>query len=173
MAPVYNPMNDSGGRTIAMSQPGFHPDSKGHFIERLPIAFLDGEFAARTTCELTNVRLLQAQYRALAEGNFQPAIDLMADDIEVELLSPVNVPICGCWRGKSETTAAIRRNFGALTEQKAEVLSVVAQGDTVALLAKEEGKVRQTGESYRIVWAQFFTFSNGKIVRMRGVAANQ
>lgn len=95
----------------------------------------------------------------------------MADEIEMELHGPKNLPINGSWHGLAEVVAAMQRNFGLLAEQQAEILSVVAQGDTVVLLAEERGKIRATDAPYHIRWVQFFTFRENKIVRLRGVTA--
>jgi ketosteroid isomerase-like protein len=113
----------------------------------------------------------QEQYRALARGDFQPAIALMAEAVELELHTPADLPISGGWRGVAEVAAAMQRNFGSLAEQQAELLEVVAQGDTVVLFAEERGKIRATGASYHIRWVQMFTFRDDRIVRIRGVAA--
>jgi ketosteroid isomerase-like protein len=121
--------------------------------------------------EATNVRRLQEQYRAIARGDFQPAIAMMDEAVEFELCISAKVPISGRWRGLAEVNAAMQRNFGSLADQQAELLDVVAQGDTVVLFAEERGKVRATGAPYHIKWAQFFTFRDNKVVRIRGVAA--
>jgi ketosteroid isomerase-like protein len=155
-----------------MSELSIHPASSTRFIDRLHEAFLDGdEAAAGKVTEAANVRRLQEQYRALARGDFQPTISLMADGIELELHAPADLPITGCWRGVAAVTAAMRRNFGSLADQQAELLGVVAQGDTVVLFADESSKVRATGDRYQVRWVQFFTFRDDKLVRVRGVAA--
>ena len=155
-----------------MSEISIHASSSEQFVERLHEAFLFGDDqAARKLTESRHVLLLQQVYRALAKGDYQPAIANMADDIELELLSPADVPITGCWRGVTEVGAAVQRNFALLMEQQAKLLDVVAQGDTVALFAEERGKVRGTGCPYGIRWVQFFTIRNDKITRIRGIAS--
>jgi ketosteroid isomerase-like protein len=155
-----------------MPEVSIHPASSDRIIDRLHQAFLDGDDAsAMKVNEARNVLQLQEIYRALARGDFHPAIALMADGIALELHAPPEVPITGCWRGVAEVTAAMQRNFGSLADQRAELLSVVAQGDTVVLLAEEHGTVRATGTPYRVRWVQFFTFRHDKIVSIRGVAA--
>jgi ketosteroid isomerase-like protein len=156
-----------------MSEVSIHPSSSELFIDRLHAAFLDGDdAAAMKVTEARNVQRLQEQYHALAQGDFQPTIAMMADSIEMEHHVPADIPLTGCWRGVAAVTAAMQRNFGALAEQQAEILAVVAQGDTVVLFAEERGKVRASGTRYHIRWVQLFTFCNDKIVRIRGVAAH-
>jgi ketosteroid isomerase-like protein len=155
-----------------MSEVSIPPASVGRFIDRLHPAFLEGDTtAAGKAAEAGNVARLQEQYRAIARGDFTPVLAQLAEDIEFELHGPPDIPINGSWRGLPDVAAAIPRNFGALAEQEAEILAVVAQGDTVVLLAQEHGKVRATGAPYHLRWAQFFTFRDDKIIRIRGVAA--
>jgi ketosteroid isomerase-like protein len=149
-----------------------HETSGEQFIDRLHDAFLTGDDApALKSAEAGNVRRLQDLYRALAQGDFSPLIAALAEDSELHLHGPANVPINGSWRGHAEVVAAVRRNFGMLAEQQAEILSVVAQGDTVVLFAEERGKVRATGLPYHVRWVQLFTFRDNKLVRVQGVTA--
>jgi ketosteroid isomerase-like protein len=53
-----------------------------------------------------------------------------------------------------------------IEDQKPEILSLVAQGDQVAVVARERGQVKATGAHYDIRWLQLFTFHGGKIVRV-------
>jgi ketosteroid isomerase-like protein len=156
-----------------VSQVSIHETSIDRFIDRLHDAFLEGDAApAGKVVEADNVRRLQDLYRGLAQGDFAPSLAAMADEIEMELHCPTSVPISGSWRGQAAVFAAMQRNFGILAEQQAEILSVVAQGESVVLFAQEQGKVRATNAPYHIRWVQLFTFRNNRIVSMRGVAAN-
>jgi ketosteroid isomerase-like protein len=150
-----------------------HISSQERFIERLNEAFLAGDehHAAKLT-ESSNVQRLQEQYRAIARGDFGTLLDILAEDMEMELLGPADLPINGRWHGIAEVAAAVQRNFSVLDEQQAEILSVVAQGDTVVIHGQEHGKVRTTGKSYNVNWVQLFTFRRNKIIRMRSVSAN-
>jgi ketosteroid isomerase-like protein len=153
-----------------VSEVSFHPSSHANFIDRLPLAFTEGDNAAGSKAEESaNVRLLQEQYRALARGDFGPVLALMAEDVELEMLGPPDVPLSGCWRGRHEVAEAVRRNFGLLQDQQAELLAVVAQGDTVVLHARERGRYRPTGKAYQLHWVQFFTFRAGQLVRLRSL----
>jgi ketosteroid isomerase-like protein len=149
-----------------------HPSSAERFLDRLQGAFHAGDDdSAAKVREAGNVNRLQEQYRAIARGDFAPAVALMDEAIRLELHGPPGLPVAGSWSGRAEVTAAMRRNFGALADQQAEVLSVVAQGDAVVPYAEERGKVRETGAPYHNRWTQLFTFRGGKRVRVEGVAA--
>jgi ketosteroid isomerase-like protein len=158
---------------VVMNEVRIHPTSFERFIGRLHEAFLDGDDApAGKVVEARNVQRLQEQYRAIARGDFTPVLAGMADGIELELHGPADLPLNGCWRGRAEVGEAMQRNFASLSEQQAEILAVVAQGDSVVLFSQERGKVRATGAPYHLRWVQLFTFQDDKVVRVRGVAAH-
>jgi ketosteroid isomerase-like protein len=156
-----------------MSESSIHPSSVDRFIDRLHPAFLAGDDrATEKACEAGNVQRLLDQYRAIARGDLQAAVAMMADDIEFDLAAPADVPISGAWRGVAAVADAVRRNFGSLADQQADLVSVVAQGDMVVLVAEERGTVRSTGQPYHLRWVQVFTFRGDKIIRLQGVAAH-
>jgi ketosteroid isomerase-like protein len=156
-----------------VSEVSIHPTSVARFIDRLHEAFLEeDDAAAAKAAEASNVAALTELYRAIARGDFASALARMADDVELELRGPADVPINGHWRGLADVAAAMRGNFAALAEQQAEVHSVVAQGDVVVILARERGKVRASGAPYCMRWVQDFTFRGDKLVRIRGVSAH-
>lgn len=153
-----------------MSQVSFHPTTHSRFIDQLEAAFHMGDpEAARKSCETSNVKRLVEQYRAIARGDFQTAIDIWDDDIDFEMLGPPGSLMAGRWRGKQQVAEAVARNFAALEDQEAEVQTVVAQGDTIVIFAREKGKIRATGKSYECHWVQFFTFANDKVTRFRSM----
>jgi ketosteroid isomerase-like protein len=141
------------------------------FIDRLLPAYLDGDpTAVAKETEGGNVNRLIGLYRAIERGDFPAALDLFADDMDMEIIGPSSVPISGRWRGKEQIAAALVRNFSLFEDQRPEVQSVVAQGDTVVILGRETGRYRPTGREYELHWVQFFTFRDGKLVRFRELA---
>ncbi|MFL5340117.1 MAG: nuclear transport factor 2 family protein [Gemmataceae bacterium] len=156
-----------------MSDVRLHPVSESNFIERLHLAFAEGDAAvAHKVEEAGNVRQLQESYRALARGDFGPTFAMLHDDVEMQFFGPPGAPIAGKWSGRPMVAEAIQRNFGQLEEQRAEVLSLVAQGDTVVVVGHETGRVRATGQPYDWHWVQQFTFRDGRVVRFRGLCAD-
>jgi ketosteroid isomerase-like protein len=155
-----------------MSEVSIHPETSALFLDRLYPAYLEGDpRASGKGHESDNVRRLEAQYRAIARGELQTAAEGMADDVVLELSSPANLPLAGRWAGLADVFAAMGTNYGSLAEQRAELLSVIAQGSDVVVFAEEKGKVRASGEAYHVRWMQVFTFRDGKIAGIRGVAA--
>jgi ketosteroid isomerase-like protein len=51
-------------------------------------------------------------------------------------------------------------------DQRPEIRSVTAQGDTVVVIAHERGRVRETGSPYALHWVQLFQFRDGRIARV-------
>jgi ketosteroid isomerase-like protein len=153
-----------------MSQVSFHPDTQSKFIDQLEQAFHRGDAtSAHKAEEVRNVQRLVEQYRSIARGDFAAVLDSWDDEIDYEIHGPAGSLLVGYWHGKNNVAAAVARNFGALQDQEAEVISLVAQGDTIVILARERGKVRATGKPYNCHWVQFFTFADDKLKRFRAL----
>ena len=142
-----------------------------HFIDRLENAFHEGDpHATHKTAEKGNVKFLQEQYRALVRGDVAAFAAALADDVELDVIGGPDLPFAGRWKGRDEVLKAIARNFSLLEDQQPEVESVVAQGDTVVVFARERGRFKATGREYDIRWAQWFVFRDGQLFRMRELA---
>jgi ketosteroid isomerase-like protein len=129
----------------------------------------DDADAGGKLAEARNVGLLREQYRAIARGDLDAAADLFHDDVEFEITGPPAIPVLGLWRGRADVMDAVRRNFGMLDSQAPEVRSVVAQGDVVAVVAHERGRIRTTGAPYALHWVQIVTFRDGKVARVHEI----
>jgi uncharacterized protein len=141
------------------------------FIERIHHAFHEGDqHAAQKAAEQTNVSRTQQQYRALATGDAEGFAATLSDDVEMEIFGPPELPFAGRWRGRDEVLKAVAHNFGLIEEQRPEVESVVAQGDTVVVFARERGRFKATKREYEIRWVQWFTFRDGLMCRFRELA---
>jgi uncharacterized protein len=143
------------------------------FQELFPQAFQDGDpLAAQKQVEAANVRRLQTMYSDIARGDFQAFADALAEDVELEIASGSGLPFNGYWRGKQEVVRATRENFAQLEEQRPVVQSIVAQGDTVVLCCREQGRYRATGKEYDVHWMLVVNYKDGKIVRARELCAD-
>jgi uncharacterized protein len=140
------------------------------FLDRLAHAFREGDpHVDHKHAEAENVRLLREQYQAIARGDFDAAFALLADDVDFEVVGPPDGPFLGRWRGRAQVEEAVRTNFARVEDQHPEVQSLVAQGDTVVLIARERGRYRDSGRPYDVHWVQQFTFRDGRIVRVREI----
>lgn len=116
--------------------------------------------------EAEQFRLLQDAYRHLTQGDFSRFVELLAEDIEFEIVGPASLPFLGKWNGKDEVVQAIQRNFSKVEQQEPEIKSVVAQGNQIVVIAREEGRYRDSGAAYNIQWVQLFTLRGGKLARI-------
>ncbi|WP_254053831.1 nuclear transport factor 2 family protein [Singulisphaera sp. GP187] len=138
------------------------------FIEKLPQAFREGDsHVTAKDVEADNVQLLQAIYHAVIQGDLAAFADLLAEDVDLEILGPLTIPFLGSWQGRQQVTEAVRNNFATVEDQSPELQSVIAQGNTVVASGRERGRYKETGQAYDVQWVQFHTFSNGKLVRIR------
>ncbi len=139
------------------------------FIDHLSTAFEAGDpGVGAKTLESANVHRLQELYRAFARGDFDAIVATTADDIELEIVGPPAELGFVCQaKGRTDVLAALQQNFSQVEDQQPETLSLVAQGDSVVVIARETGKVRATGSSYELHWVQLFQFRDGKVAVMR------
>jgi ketosteroid isomerase-like protein len=143
------------------------------FLDRFPTAFQEGDpLAGQKQTEAANVRRLQEMYRGIARGDFQAFADALADDTELEIIGGPSIPFNGRWYGKDEVVRAARENFAQIEASQPVIQSIVAQGDTVVLHCREQGRYRATQAQYDVHWVLVATYRDGKIVRAREVCAN-
>lgn len=116
--------------------------------------------------ESDRVHCVQLLYHAVARSAFEEMLDLTTDDFVLEVCGPAHLPMCGRWQGREEVLAALARNFSMVDEQRPTISSVVAQGDIVVVMAREQGIVRATGKRYDVRWVQEFRFTDGKVSRV-------
>jgi ketosteroid isomerase-like protein len=114
--------------------------------------------------------VLHAAFDAVIQGNFDAFGELIADDIELNV-SGFGL-LDGTWRGREEVVAATRRNFGLVANQKPEIEGIISQGDRVAVLLRESGVFKSTGQVYSVRGVQWFTFSGGKIKKIDEIVAS-
>lgn len=126
---------------------------------------------ADATNEINNPQaVLHAAYDAIVQGNFDAFAELLTEDVEFTIcgFGPMN----GTWRGRNEVVAATRRNFALLAGQQPAIEDMISQGDRVAVLMRESGSVKSTGQAYSIRGVQWFTFADGKIKKIDEIIAN-
>lgn len=137
------------------------------FIARLQTAFHEGdENAAAKTLEAENVRVIEEVFRAFARKDFDALHGLLADDVTFEIVGPGGGPMAARAEGRECVIEAARGHFAQVEDQRPEVLSVVAQGDTVVVVGKERGRFRATGREYEVHWMHQYRLEGGKVVRI-------
>jgi ketosteroid isomerase-like protein len=129
----------------------------------------DTNFASKSE-EADNIRLVEQMYRLIAQSDFEALGETLADDVIFEVVGSLGNPLVGYAKGRAQVAEAARKNFQLLEDQKPEIQTVVAQGDTVVVMARERGRFAATGKEYDFYWVQFFTFKEGKVIRVRELA---
>jgi ketosteroid isomerase-like protein len=134
-------------------------------------AFAAGNAAARAReRERGNVERLGRMVHCISRGRFDELREQLAPDVTYEMVAPERMPWRRAARGADEVAAAIAENFATLCEQRTEPLSLVSQGDTVMVMAREAGRFVEGGQPYKVVIAQQFTFDDdGRLAGFRGV----
>jgi ketosteroid isomerase-like protein len=140
---------------------------------------MDSEFSDRllkavrpaATIEAGDIQaVLHAAYSAVVQGNFEVFGESVTDDVELNILG-FN-PMDGTWRGRNEVVEATRKNFALVSDQRPEIEGMIAQGDSVAVLLRESGVFKATGQAYSLRGVQWFTFADGKIKRIDEIVAS-
>ncbi|HYR11890.1 MAG TPA: nuclear transport factor 2 family protein [Longimicrobium sp.] len=134
-------------------------------------AFAAGDAAAEAKVqEQANVERIGRMVHLIAEGRWDELREQLAPEVTYEMAVPPSIP----WRrsafGAAEVVATIAENFGCVCEQRTQPLSLVSQGDTVMVMARESGRFVDNGEPYEILLAQQFTFGgDGRLAAFRSV----
>jgi ketosteroid isomerase-like protein len=114
--------------------------------------------------------ILRSVYAAIIDGDFDALDKWFADDVEFSMCG--FGPISGTWRGRQEVLKATRRNYTILTGQQSEIDGMISEGPCVAVLLRESGTLKSSGQAYSIRGVHWFTFADGKIKKIDGVAAS-
>ncbi len=114
--------------------------------------------------------ILHGVYAAIVQGNFDALGESVTEDVELNICG--FGPIHGTWRGRKEVVEATRRNFSLVAGQQPVIEGMISQGDGVAVLLRETGTVKASGQAYSIRCVQWFTFADGKIRRIDEIVAS-
>lgn len=112
---------------------------------------------------------LHAAFDAIIQGDFAAFGESVTDDVELNICGFGELD--GTWRGREAVVAATRKNFGMLDQQKPEIVSIISQGDRIAVLLRERGVFKANGQPYSVRGVQWFTFVNGKIKNIDEIIA--
>jgi uncharacterized protein len=146
------------------------PSIPTSFLDNLVSAFREGDpLADAKTAEAENVHRVRVIYEAIARGDYDAFADCLHADAEMEIFGPKINAFVGRSQGREQVRETVRRNFSQVEDQQPEILTVVAQGDTVVVVGRETGRYRPTGQRYDMHWVQLFTLRDGRIARFRQV----
>jgi ketosteroid isomerase-like protein len=60
-----------------------------------------------------------------------------------------------------------------MEDQRPEIISLIAQGNTVAVIMREQGRYRPTGKPYDLRGIQLFEFRGGQVARLQEFGASE
>jgi ketosteroid isomerase-like protein len=138
------------------------------FLDTFESAFHEGdENVADKREEAENVRRVEEVFRSIVRKDFDALNDLFADDVTFEMIGSPGMPMVGITKGRQAVIEAARNNFAQVDEQCPEIESVVAQGNIVVIIGRDQGLFRPTGRRYEIPCIYQFTFKNNKVNSIR------
>lgn len=142
-----------------MTEPKF-----GNYIASLHGGFRQGDAAADAKQEeAANIQLIEKVVLAIGRGDFDAMGELLVDDIRLEIHSAQTLPFIHSADGKRDFLNAVRHNFGTLRSQRPIIEAVVAQGDTVVVVSREEGELRESGAHYEVHVMHRYVCRDGKM----------
>jgi uncharacterized protein len=151
-----------------------NPQAVARFIDEIMPAFqTDDAYSAEKDAERSNVANVRAMYQAVSRGDYEGFRSFLAEEVELEFAGPPGMPLAGRWKGRDQVMEGAAHNYAQLEDQRPELRSIVAQGDMVAVVAREQGRIRATGKEYDIPWMHLYTFREGKVIRVYGFCDSQ
>jgi len=134
--------------------------------------FAKGDPEARSrSLEKHNVAAVKAMVEAVARDDYDALSRAVAADVRLQILAPPDVPFIRNAEGALAFVDAVRRNFAMLEQQKPVVLSIVAQGEAVVCIVREQGRYVEDGRGYDMHAVQEFVFREGKLARIFEICA--
>jgi len=119
-----------------------------------------------------NTLLVQNAYAAFGRGDIKSILDVLDANVDWQAVvgAGPNVPTAGRRSGRAQ----VQQFFGQLAESvdfKAfEPREFVAERDKVVALGYYEGVAKKTSRTFKSDWVMVFSFSEGRVVRMREYA---
>ncbi|MFW6034584.1 MAG: nuclear transport factor 2 family protein [bacterium] len=116
-----------------------------------------------------NVKLVQDVYAAIGRGDVPAVLGMLAEDVEIQLPGPDEIPFAGTYRGHDGFTRFATAMAGSIDwdTRKFEVRELIAEGDQVVALGHEQLTALPTGRSWETDWAMAWTVRDGKVTRLR------
>ncbi len=114
-----------------------------------------------------NVEFIRGLWAAFGRGDMAPFVAALADDIELTIQGPADLPFTGTARGRDVVLAVLGHIAEVLAPEVQEPREFIGQGETVVALGYERGKGKVTGYPYEAEWAQVYTLRDGKISAIR------
>ena len=112
--------------------------------------------------------IVQQAYTAFGQGNVPAILELVADEVDWELVGSKNLPYAGRRRNRDEVAAF----FAAIPVADAihvfEPREFIEADEHVTVLGWEQSTALDSKQDFASEWVHVFTVKGGKITRWRG-----
>jgi ketosteroid isomerase-like protein len=108
--------------------------------------------------------VLLAVITAIGANDIESLYQYFTDDAELHIHGFPAMD--GSWRGRKEVVAAVAVNFGKITEQKPEIEAMIHQGESIAMLIHETGRLKPDGRGYEVRGVIWYTFQGAQLRRV-------
>jgi len=103
------------------------------------------------------------QFHALAaEGKFDEALALFAEDAVIEFHGPSTNPLAGRYQGRVEVAQFFAKVGASFEIEHFAAEEFIDAGAIVVVLGRERSKVRASGRVFDVPWVQIWRTKEGK-----------
>ena len=113
-----------------------------------------------------NLQIVQDAYTAVGQGQIPRLIDMMADDIEIRLPGPTQIPFTGTYRGREGAAQFFLTLSESAEVEQFEPTEFIADDDHVVVLGHEKLTAKPTGRTWNSDWAMVWTVNDGEITAL-------
>jgi ketosteroid isomerase-like protein len=116
----------------------------------------------------TATAVVQKAYEAFGRKDVPAILNLVAEQVDWELVGPASLAYAGKRRNKKE----VGEFFAAIPQaddiHAFEPREFIAAGENVTVLGWESSTAVDTGKKFESEWVHVFTVKSGKVTRWRG-----
>lgn len=110
-------------------------------------------------------------FDVLLKGDLDSFGENLSPDAEMEIFCPSEFRFIKQAKGRNEIKNATTHNFSSLKDQQTNLLSVIAQGNTIICVGEEKGIFEDTNRNYKVNFMQQFTISDDLVTHFRQIIA--
>jgi ketosteroid isomerase-like protein len=104
------------------------------------------------------------------DGDWQPLLDHLADDVVFKVTIPEGTPVSGEFRGKQAVTEHFERLGDLLEFRQEQPMEFLGSGSRVVVLGCESFEIKETGDTVSgSEYADVIDFRDGLITRFGGL----
>lgn len=117
--------------------------------------------------EQNNIKLIQQNYTAFSQGDFETVFRNFSDHIVWESQYVPSISIHGIYHGKDRVVDFFKILGDTLIVQDYTPQKFLAEDDIVAVIGYEHVTVKLTNKSYKNDWVQIWTIQDQKVAKLQ------